>query len=91
VIFVEFAIAKISTKGQIVIPRNLRKNIHPGDEFLIVRDNEKMILKNIKHVANDLNNELDFAKRVDKAWKEYEKGKFITKNKNDFLEELEKC
>lgn len=87
----EFAIAKISTKGQIVIPNNLRKNIKAGDEFLIVRDNEKMILKNIKHVADDLKKELDFAKRVDKAWADYEKGKFVTKNKTDFLEELEKC
>ena len=53
----EFAIAKVSTKGQIVIPSSLRGDIHSGDEFLIVKDNGRMILKNMKKVAKDLKEE----------------------------------
>lgn len=87
----EFAIAKVSTKGQIVIPLPLRKNIHTGDEFLIVKDNNRMILKNIKDVAQDLKDDLIFAERVEKAWKDYDKGKFVTKSKDDFLKELRAC
>lgn len=87
----DFAIAKISTKGQIVIPSFLRKDIDSGDEFLMVKDDGRIILKNMKDVAKDLKEDLVFAKRVDKAWKDYERGKFITQSKEDFLKELRSC
>ncbi|MFH1053932.1 MAG: AbrB/MazE/SpoVT family DNA-binding domain-containing protein [Candidatus Woesearchaeota archaeon] len=87
----EFAIAKVSTKGQIVIPNNLRENIHTGDELLIVKDNERIIMKNMKKIANNLKQDLIFAEKVEEAWKEYDKGKFISKSKKDFLKELRAC
>ncbi len=87
----EYAIAKVSTKGQIVIPNPLRKNIHTGDEFLIVKDEKRMIFKNIKDMAKDLKEDLVFADRVEKAWQDYDKGKFVTKSKDDFLKELKAC
>ena len=87
----EFAIAKVSTKGQIVIPNPFRRNIQTGDEFLIVRDDSRMILKNIKDIAQDLKEDLIFAERVEKAWQDYDKGKFVTKSKDDFLKELRAC
>ncbi len=87
----EFAIAKVSTKGQIVIPNPLRRNIQTGDEFLIVKDDSRMILKNIKDMAKDLKEDLIFAERVEKAWQDYDKGKFVTKSKDDFLKELRAC
>ena len=87
----EFAIAKVSTKGQIVIPTPLRRNIQTGDEFLIVKDGNRMVLKNIKDVAQDLKDDLIFAERVEKAWQDYDKGKFVTKSKDDFLKELRAC
>lgn len=87
----EFAIAKVSTKGQIVIPNPLRRNIQTGDEFLIVKDKSRMILKNIKDMAKDLKEDLVFAERVEKAWQDYDKGKFVKKSKDDFLKELRAC
>ncbi len=87
----EFAITKISTKGQIVIPSSLRKNISTGDEFLMVKDNERIILKSMSSLASDLKDDLIFAERVDKAWQDYDKGKFKTKTKEDFLKELKSC
>ena len=87
----EYAIAKVSTKGQIVIPNSLRRNIQTGDEFLIVKDENRMILKNIKDMAEDLKEDLIFAERVEKAWQDYDKGKFVTKSKNDFLKNLRAC
>jgi len=87
----EFAIAKVSTKGQIVIPNSLRTNIRTGDEFLIVKDDGRMIFKNIKDVAQGLKDDLIFAERVEKAWQDYDNGKFETKSKDDFLKELRAC
>ena len=87
----DFAIAKVSTKGQIVIPTNLRDNIKPGDEFLIVKEDNRILMKNMKGVAKDLQEDLMFAEKVEKAWKEYDSGKFIKKPKKDFLKELRAC
>jgi len=87
---VEFAIAKVSTKGQIVIPSTMRNDIMKGDEFLMVKDEEKFVLKNMKNLAKELREDLRFAEEVDKAWKRYDEGKFKSMESNEFLEELEK-
>ena len=87
----EFAIAKVSTKGQIVIPNSLRKSIHQGDEFLMVEDRGRIILKSMKSLASGLKDDLLFAERVEKAWQEHDKGKFVSKSKDEFLKELRAC
>lgn len=86
-----YAIAKISTKGQIVIPKTMRKDIDAGDEFLVVKDNDRLMLKKMNSLAEDVKEDLEFAKIVEKAWQEYEKGKFKTSSKKDFLKELDEC
>lgn len=87
----EFAIAKVSTKGQIVIPTSLRKNIMAGDEFLIVKDEDRIVMKNVKSLAADIKDDMLFAQKVDIAWTEYDKGKFVKKSKEDFLKVLRSC
>jgi AbrB family looped-hinge helix DNA binding protein len=87
----DFAIAKISTKGQIVIPSQLRDDIESGDEFLIVKDEDRIILKKVKKMVEEFKDDLKFAKVVAESWEKYESGKFKTKSKKDFLKELKKC
>ena len=87
----EYAIAKVSTKGQIVIPNSLRDNINCGDEFLIIKDEARLILKSMKSLALNLKEDLIFAEKVEKAWEDYDKGKFETKTKDLFLKELHAC
>jgi len=87
----EYAIAKVSTKGQIVIPSSLRDDIHSGDEFLMVKDEGRLVLKSMKSLAINLKEDLVFAERVEKAWQEHDKGKFETKSKDEFLKELHAC
>lgn len=87
----DVAITKVSSKGQIVIPSNMRKDIEVGDQFLIIKQGNKFIMKKIKELAKDLKEELEFAQRVEKAWNMYEKGKFKSKPAEKFLEELNKC
>ena len=87
----DFAITKVSTKGQIVIPSPLRKGIHTGDEFLMIKDNNKFVMKNMKEIAMGLKDDFKFAERVEKAWQEFDKGKFEKKSKKDFLNELKSC
>jgi len=87
----EYAIAKVSTKGQIVIPTPLRDDVEPGDEFLMIKDEGRIILKSMKSLASNLRDDLAFAEEVEKAWQEYDQGKFIKKSKEDFLKELRAC
>jgi len=87
----DVAVTKVSSKGQIVIPSNMRKNIAVGDEFLIIKEDNKFIMKKINELAKDLKKELVFAQRVEKAWNSYEKRKFKSASAKKFLEELEKC
>jgi AbrB family looped-hinge helix DNA binding protein len=87
----DVAITKVSSKGQIVIPSNMRKDIGVGDQFLIIKEDNKFIMKKINELAKDLKQELVFAQRVEKAWNQYEKGKFKSASAKKFLEELEKC
>ena len=42
-------------------------------------------------MAKDLKEDLVLADRVEKAWQDYDKGKFVTKSKDDFLKELRAC
>ena len=87
----EYAIAKVSTKGQVVIPRSLRENVHAGEEFLMVKENDRFILKSIKSLAASLKEDLIFAEKVERAWKDHDKGRFHKKSKEDFLSELRAC
>ncbi len=87
----KYAIAKVSTKGQIVIPTSLRDNVETGDEFLMIKDDGRIILKSMKSLAENLRDDLAFAEEVEKAWQEYDKGKFVKKSKEDFLKELRAC
>ncbi len=43
------ATTKLSSKGQVVIPENIRKKLHlkTGTQFVVVGDNDVVILKNI--------------------------------------------
>ena len=87
----EIAITKISSKGQIVIPSSMRKDLSVGEELLIIKDHDRLIMKKITEVTKKLKKDLDFARRIEKAWKNYEKGKFKSLSADKFLEELEKC
>jgi len=67
----EYAIAKVSTRGQIVIPTSLRDDVETGDEFLMIKDNGRIILKSMKSLASKLREDLAFAEEVEKAWQEH--------------------
>jgi AbrB family looped-hinge helix DNA binding protein len=87
---IQIETTKISSKGQIVIPSNMRQNLKEGDTLLIIKDDNTILLKK----ANDLNEkfreDLEFAKRTEEAYKRHEKGEFKSMPADKFLEELEK-
>ncbi|MGB8217888.1 MAG: AbrB/MazE/SpoVT family DNA-binding domain-containing protein [Candidatus Methanoperedens sp.] len=45
---IEVEFTKMSTKGQIVIPKKLREGFEEGTPFAVIRDRDTILLKKIK-------------------------------------------
>lgn len=86
----DIAVAKMSSKGQIVIPSEMRKDIKEGDKLVIMKNGKQLIMKKAEEFSPTLEEDLEFAKRTEKAWKEFDKGRFVSMPMDKFLEELSK-
>lgn len=86
----EIAITRMSSKGQVVIPSELREGFEEGEKLLVIKSEGRLILKKARDMDEKLKDDLIFAKRTEEAWKRYEKGEFKTMSADDFLKELEK-
>lgn len=84
----EIDITKMSSKGQVVIPQNLRKGINEGDKLVVIRNNDQIILKKADKFDRNLEEDLEFARRTEEAWKEIENGKGVRTSVEDFFKEL---
>ena len=81
---------KMSSKGQIVIPQEMRKDLSIGDRFIIIRKGNEIILKPARDLEENFLEDLDFAKKTLAALDKYAKGKFREMEGKDFLKELGK-
>ena len=87
---VEIAVTKISSKGQIVIPSHFRKSFIQGEEFLIIKKRDQVVLHRLKGLDKKFKDDLAFALRTEKMLQKYEHGEFKKKSAKEFLEELKK-
>jgi len=67
----------MSSKGQIVIPQEMRKGFHEGEKFVIIKAGKQLILKSVADFDKNIEEDLEFARRTEEAWKRYEKGDFV--------------
>jgi AbrB family looped-hinge helix DNA binding protein len=84
-------LTRISSKGQLVIPKELRKDLHikEGDVFATTSANHDLII--LKKIKNPIMKEdLIILKETEEAWKEIESGKSKTMKKEDFLKQIKK-
>ena len=85
---VEIDITRLSSKGQIVIPKEMRKGMKEGDKMIIFRDKNSIILRKASEMDKQLKEDLEFARRTEEAWKEYDKGNFKRYSVDEFLKRL---
>ncbi len=85
----EIGITKMSSKGQIVIPKEMRKNIKEGEKLILIQRKDQLIVKKANTFDKKLAEDLAFAKKTEEALKRIEKGKGITMSHSEFLKELE--
>lgn len=86
----DISITKMSSKGQIVIPAEMRLNIKKGEKLVLIKNKDQLIMKKASDLSKNLEDDLKFAKRTEAAWKRYEKGEFIEMDFDDFIEQMKK-
>ena len=87
---IDVGLTKISTKGQIVIPNDLRDNFKTGEKLIVIKNKNRLIIKKASELEGNFEEDLKFAKKTEEAWKRYENGEFISLVKDDFLAEIKK-
>ena len=87
----EVAITKMSSKGQVVIPTEMRKGLKVGEKLLITKNKNQIIMEKTTMLNEKLKDDLEFARRTEEAWKRYDQGKFRSLPADEFLKLLEKC
>lgn len=86
----DVAITKMSSKGQIVIPVEMRTDIMEGDKLLIIQNEGQIIVKKASSLDKTLAEDMEFAKKTDAALKRIESGKGIKMDFDAFLSEMRK-
>ena len=81
-------ITKMSSKGQVVIPQELREDFNEGDKLVVIRNNDQIILKKADKFDKQIEEDILVAKRVEEAWKEIEQGKYKRMSSKEFLKEI---
>ena len=84
------AITKMSSKGQVVIPSEMRNSLNEGEKLIIIQNDDQFIMKKVSKLSKNLEEDLIFAKRTEEALKRYEKGEFIEMDFDDFLKHVKK-
>ena len=87
---VNIGITKMSSKGQIVIPVEMRKEIKEGEKLIIIQSEGKIILKKATDADEAFQEDLEFARRTEEAYKRIESGEFISLDSENLFEEMDK-
>lgn len=80
-------VTRISSKGQIVLPLEIRKNVEIGTVFNVVKKDNLIILKEVEGLSKK---EIKEMKELDKIWKRYDKGEFVSMDFDNFIDEMKK-
>jgi len=83
-------ITKISSKGQIVLPREIREELclKEGTILAAVKKDNLIILKKIENPI--LKEDIETLKLVEEAWDDIDNGKFKKMKSENFLNEIKK-
>ena len=84
-------IVTISSKGQFVFPLSMRKKFKmgKGEKMMLVENNGTVVMRPIKGMSEDLDEEMYMMQRAARAWDEIDNGNFKSMPKAKFLKELE--
>ncbi len=77
----DIAITHMSSKGQVVIPAEMREDIPEGEKLILIKNKDQLIMKKASKLEKNLKEDLEFARRTEEAWKRYSKNWQNSSNK----------
>jgi len=86
----DVAITRMSSKGQVVIPSEMREDIEEGEKMILIKYENKIIMKKASDMDKNLKEDMEFARRTEEALKSYDRGEFKSMDSKDFLKLIEK-
>lgn len=86
----DIAITKMSSKGQIVIPAEMRKGIKEGEKLILIKDEHRLILRKASDADLHFKEDMDFARKTEAAWQRIEAGKGVKMDFDRFIDEMKK-
>jgi AbrB family looped-hinge helix DNA binding protein len=86
----EIELTKISSKGQVVIPQDIRRKmgLNDGETLAVSTQDGLVVLKKIKDPLEE--DDLKTLAEIKEAWKEIAEGKYRKMKSEDFLKEISK-
>jgi AbrB family looped-hinge helix DNA binding protein len=87
---VEVDITRLSSKGQVVIPLEMRKGFKEGEKLMIIKFHDKIILKKASGMDKQFKDDFEFARRTEEARKRIEDGEYISIDSENIYEEMMK-
>ena len=84
------SITKMSSRGQVVIPLEMRKDLAEGVKLVVMRNKGQIILKKADDFAENIEEDLEFARRTEEAYQRIESGEFISVDSENLSEEMNK-
>ena len=85
----DVGLTKMSTKGQIVIPSDLRDEFVTGEKLLVIRNQNQLIIKKASEMDKDHADDIAFAKKTEEAWQRIQDGKGVRMDFDDFMKEMD--
>ena len=86
----DIAITKMSSKGQVVIPTDMREDIREGDRLVVIRNEDQIIMKRANKLDKNFEEDIAFAKKTDEALKRIQSGKGVKMEFDEFMDEMKK-
>lgn len=80
-------VTKLSTKGQIVLPEKLRRDIKVGTPFVVTKKDDLIVLKKVAGLTKEEEKEM---KELDKIWKDIDAGNCKSYSVEEFFKEMKK-
>lgn len=86
----DIAIGKMSSRGQFVLPEEMRQDIKEGEKIVFIKSKNQIIMKKATKLDRQLAEDLEFARRTEEAYKEIERGESKSYTAEEFFREMKK-
>lgn len=81
-------ITKLRPEGLFMIPAELRKGFKEGEELVVTRVKNRLVVEKVSSMSEKDKEDLAAARRTDEAWKRYERGEFKSLPFDGFIEQM---